>query len=665
MRLHRILPLLTAAILIMPYAFPVIKAKAETISENSSDILSEEDDAPEPESVSGNHSADSSDEDAAQEPADMPLPAEAPGFSATLEHCSDGYIVKGHFSEFLPDTIFVQPQSSLDGEYWQDCGIDWHLSNLGDEDPDSRYALENQICLYETFEPLKSYLDGSLNRFWLRLLITRENGDAYKTQAAVIELGETMPVPEEITLSASFAPTMLSYETTTSGSFIYSGKYQLTVRADASSEEIAAYLPNTLPVQVELKKGRNPFTKCIINCPVTWKSLPLSGLTAGESVSIQDAAEEIVIPAGTELSTPAGKFTLNEPLNLESNWWITDEVILVLNVIPENGNPTGVLAINNNELKMAFDLKPTGATAIRAYTLVDGESEWTELSGLPLLNAVNAQPLTANSGYTDILSSSQEPYRSYLAAEFAGEKSRPFFVGLKIEGGVYNGCELILACPNTYDLPPNLHVGGSGGNEGNAGNGNRDDSTEEGQRPNLPKPRPDKTSAKEPQPNTPAAPADSSENNNSPSGTGTANISTGTGTQAQADISEHPAAADAKSQTGPSKISTDTGTKPQGGSSEISADGDAKSQSSSLKIAAGTDTKLRAQTSVKSPAGSSEISSDIDAQPQKKQTNPVMLFLAAAMAFGGVCLCVRNTGVRKALKTWQQNHGGNGKTARL
>ena len=48
MRLHRILPLLTAAILIMPYAFPVITAKAETVSENSSDTLSEEDDAPEP-----------------------------------------------------------------------------------------------------------------------------------------------------------------------------------------------------------------------------------------------------------------------------------------------------------------------------------------------------------------------------------------------------------------------------------------------------------------------------------------------------------------------------------------------------------------------------------------------------------------------------------------
>lgn len=486
MKPHQIFPLLTAAMLIMSYTFPAITVMAGTVSENSSDILSEADSAPEPESVSENHSADSSDEDAAQESTDMPLPAEAPGFLATLEHCSDGYIVKGYFSEFLPDTIFVQPQSSLDGEYWQDCGIDWHLSNLGDEDPDSRYALENQICLYETFEPLKSYLDGSLNRFWLRLLITRENGVTYETQAAVIERGEFGQVPDDITCTAGFAPAMLFRETNSTGGFTYCGRYQLTANESSSPEDIAAFLPATVPVQVELCKGKKLFADCIIDCPVTWKPLSLPTLTAGESVILRDAAEEIVIPAGTSLSTPMGGFTLSEPLGIEQGTRLTDEVVLVLNVISCGQAPTGVLAINNNELKMAFDLKPTGAASIRVYTLAEGDAEWSEITGLPILNAVNAQPSTANSGYTDILSSSQEPYRSYLDAAFSKEEPRPFLVGFKIEGGVYDGCQLILACPDTYDLPPDLIVGGSGGNEGNAGSDNREDSTAEGQRPNLP-----------------------------------------------------------------------------------------------------------------------------------------------------------------------------------
>lgn len=485
MKLHRIFPLLTAAMLIMSYAFPVITVMACTVSENSADILSEADSAPEAESVSENHSADFSNEDTVQELANIPLPATAPGFTATLEHCSDGYIVKGHFSEFLPDTTFVQPQSSSDGDSWQNCGVEWNLRSLGDEDPDSRYALENQICLYETFEPLKSYLDGSQNRFWLRLLITRENGVTYETQAAVIERGESEQVPDDITCSASFAPTMLFRETNSAGGFVYCGRYQLTVNESSSKEEIAAILPDTVPVQVELCKGKKPFADCIIDCPVTWKSLSLPSLSAKESVILRDAAEEIVIPAGTLLSTPMGSFTLGEPLDIGQGSWLTDEVVLVLNVISGGEAPTGVLAINNNELKMAFDLKPTGATSIRTFTLAEGGTEWTEIPGLPLLDAINAQPSTASSGYTDILGSSEEPYRSYLDAEFSQKEPQPFLVGFKIEGGVYDGCQLILACPDTYDLPPDLVVNGSGGNEGNAGSDNRDDSTEEGQRPNL------------------------------------------------------------------------------------------------------------------------------------------------------------------------------------
>lgn len=492
--------------------------ETDSVIENDSDEMSDEDTTqnmdsvidsmPDSGSVSENHCSDSPETASAAEDAaadsetavlsDRLLPEEKPPFSASITHQFDGYAVKGHFADFLPDTTFVQPQSSLDGDHWQDCGVDWRLSFLGDEDPDALHSLQNQICLYDRFEPLKSYLAGDLDSFYLRLRITRENGVTYETQAALIERGAPTPVPEEITCTAGFASSMLFREVNSSGAYTYCGRYQLTVNASAAPEDITALLPDTLPVQVELRKGKKAYAECIIDCPVTWKTVSLPVLTAGTSVTLRDAAEEIVIPAGTVLSTPTGTFTLDAPLGIEQGWWMTDEVILVLNVVPEDGNPTGVLSLSDAALQMAFDLKPTGATAIRAYILNEGDAEWTELSGLPLLDAVNAQPTTANSGYTTILNGDEEPYRSYLAAKFAKEDPHPFFVGLKIEGGVYDGRQLILACPDTYDLPPDLLVNGSGGNEGNAGVGNRDDSTAEGQRPNLPHEETKKPSEQQP-----------------------------------------------------------------------------------------------------------------------------------------------------------------------
>lgn len=655
MKPYRMFSLLLAAVLTASCSFPAFAAnesdipadrdavpESASISGNELEIPPVEVSAPEMTSVSENQSELLSEENAPSEPAyaavsenqpEMTTADRKPGFSASLSHCSDGYVVKGCFTEFLPDTVLVQPQSSPDGENWQDCGVNWHLSSLGKEDPDSLYALQNQICLYSTFEPLKSYLAGKLDRFYLRLHIATESGMAYETEAAVIERGESMPVPEEITFSANFAPTMLFRETDSSGNFVYCGRYQLTVRAGASPEEVASYLPDTLPIQVDLQKGRTHFADCTIDCPVTWKSLSLPTLTAGGSVTLKDAAEEIVIPGGTELSTPMGYFTLSEPLHLESGFWITDEVALVLNVVPENGNPTGALAINNNELKMAFDLKPTGATAIRAYILLDGESEWTELLGLLLLDAVNAQPTTANSGYTDILTSSQEPYSSYLAAEFAGEQPKPFFVGLKIEGGVYNGCQLILACPGTYNIPPDLSVGGSGGNEGNAGNGNRNDGTEEGQQPNLPDTQPDKASAVGQQTELPAAPTDRSGNQNGPSNgnpqTGSSKMPTDSGpqSQAQADPSEAESVSvtAVKPQPCPSGISADA--KPQTSSTELSADSGVRPQAELSGISADT----------KPQASPSEMPEDSGVRPQAEPSEipaGIVLLLAAALIAG-------------------------------
>ncbi|MBD5528685.1 MAG: hypothetical protein HDR02_09830 [Lachnospiraceae bacterium] len=410
----------------------------------------------------------------------MAVPSEAPMFSAHIEYFhGQGYIVRGTFTEFLPGTSLVRPLYSLDGEIWQSCQMTWNLQWLGGETADDLKQLQNQHCLYSTDEPLAGYLAGQLDRFYLKLQITLGNGITYETQAAVIDRGDPQPIPEELHPVASFVSDMLICQWRP---FMRYGQYQITVSADATPETISALLPDTIPIDIQLYDGIDFVTNAIVDCPVTWNPLSLSQLTAGESMTIADAAEEIIVPAGTLLNTPSGIFQLNEPLSVEG-----DEIRLVLNVVAEDAAPTGVLAYDMNGLQIAFHLKPTGATAIRAYTLSEGESDWVELPDPLLPEEVNAPSSAAGSAYTFILRNTSEPYQTYLTVENEGNEPTPFYVGLKIEGGVYDGRELILAWPNTDELPTKLpNLSGSGGNECNAGSDNKNDSTLEGQRPGLP-----------------------------------------------------------------------------------------------------------------------------------------------------------------------------------
>lgn len=122
-------------------------------------------------------------------------------------------------------------------------------------------------------------------------------------------------------------------------------------------------------------------------------------LDAGESVTIDDAAKEIIIPEGTLLNTPTGIFRLDEPMKLCDQYGLSDDVQLVLNTAPADGAPTGALTEEQSGLEMAFHLKPTGATAIQAYVWSENNPTWTSLPDISLLDAVNAQPSAASSGY--------------------------------------------------------------------------------------------------------------------------------------------------------------------------------------------------------------------------------------------------------------------------
>lgn len=406
----------------------------------------------------------------------------APIFEAYIEYSPQGYVVMGIFTAISPDTSEIQPWYSTDGESWHKSESAWNLNYGGEEEgvPVRKYT---QVCLYSNYEPLRSYLAGELDRIYVKLCITRGDGSTFETQTATIERGEPRPLPEDISAIARFDSSILVSQRSPYSNY---GRYQLTVSTDATAEDIAGLLPNTLPVEIQFQGDNFNLPGCVVDCPVTWKPLMLPQLNAGESVTIPDAAEEIVVPEGTMVKTPVGVFELNETLRIDqfSN---TDEVKLLLNVVAEDGNPTGVLRSNQGGVEMAFDLKPTGATAIHAYTYSDDTLGWVELSGLSLLKAVNSHPSAANSGYALVVGKDSELLRRCEAAEMAGEEPAPFYVGLKIEGGVYDGRQLILAWPDTYHVIPGLpNMRGTGGNEGNAGSDNKGDSTEGGQRPNLP-----------------------------------------------------------------------------------------------------------------------------------------------------------------------------------
>ena len=457
--------------------------KAEFTAENAPEKVSLAETAAEPEDETG-----------------FPIPDEAPAFYARIAFRM-GYTVIGTFMDFTPDIIQIQTLYSLDGENWKTGTEDWNLFNLGTDDEGKLYDLQNQPCLFNIHEPLKSYIAGETDRFYLKLLITKKNGLSYETQSAVIERGGLQPIPEGTECRALFSSDIAVRESDPSIPYRYRkyGRYQLTIRADATAEEVSALLPDTLPVEIQLDNGPDFIAIGIVDCPVTWKPLSLPRLSAGESIMIPDAAEEILVPAGTLVSTPIGTFQLDKPLSLD-NPPSTDEVRLVLNVSTEDRNPTGTLRAGKNGLEMAFHHKPTGASSIQTYVLTEGESKWTELSRLPLPEIFN-QPSTANSGYALLLRNDQEPYLSYLAAEEAGETPSPFFIGLKIEGGVYDGRQLVLAWPDIYEQLPDLpEVGGAEGNEGNAGADNKDDSTESGQRPNLPQTPDDNQEERQPTP---------------------------------------------------------------------------------------------------------------------------------------------------------------------
>lgn len=491
MKLYKKTAAILAAIFMIVNSFPIFAKDTPALPENA--VQSDEPGTQEQTIVER------------EEKTNIPASGGALTFNPEIKYTFQNYLLEAILTDSNLDTSLVKPLYSLDGENYKDCGEAWDVCHF-----DKQY----KFSLFSNCEPMKSYLAGKINCFYLKLRITRENGTTYETQPAVIDRGTPQPIPEGLKPHAMFSPAIAVIQVKP---FDYFGGYQLTIKENTSAEEILACLPDTLPVKVSLMAKQKSVTDGIVNCPVRWKPLSLPQLTAGESVTIADAAEAIAVPEDTLVTTAMGIFRLDEPLPLDepsdtSPYSLTDEVRLTLNVISEDETPAGVLSEERAGLELSFYLKPTGATAIRVYTCSEGDSKWTEVSNISLTKTVNAHPSTKNSSYILALDNTTEPYRTYLETQASGDTPTPFFIGFTIEGGVYNKKQLILAWPDTYELPLKLpELGGAGGNHNNAGAGNHSDSTESGQRPYLPhtpEDKPQATAAPEDKPQTTAAPDD-------------------------------------------------------------------------------------------------------------------------------------------------------------
>ena len=422
-----------------------------------------------------------------------PPPEFPPPFTAELRYVYGGYQVEGHFEQFPPDVVNIRSQYSLDGMRYHTVDAefpnDWDLSNLGTSDEHLRFYLENQVCVTYDDEPLKSYVAGKLDRFYIRLEITTET-DVYQTQAAVFDRTAAQPFPEAVILRAAFPYTMRPLDEIGNPLNVAYGQYQVTVRENASPEDVAALLPDTLPIEVQLYQTDTGelLTSGIARCQADWKPLAPLELAAGQALTIPNAAGVLTVPAGAEIATPLGSYHLEEPLTFTGP--DAGEVQLVLNAVGLEEAPDISLQQNNYQnaqndigaLSLAFRQKPSGATAIRAYSFVEGDEEWTELCNLLALRDVDHNQAAALYGYVTILRPGDALFDAYLNEELPG-----FCIGLAIEGGVFDGERVILPWPGEYDPPTSIpEPGGSEGNENDAGsNGGSGDSTEGGQRPSL------------------------------------------------------------------------------------------------------------------------------------------------------------------------------------
>ncbi|MEG0378259.1 MAG: hypothetical protein RR614_07240, partial [Eubacterium sp.] len=205
----------------------------------------------------------------------------------------------------------------------------------------------------------------------------------------------------------------------------------------------------------------------------------------------EDAVETLVVPPGAEVITPLGIYTLSSPLLFDDRY-STDEVRLVINAVFKDAKPNVALKEKDESsilgdsgaLSLAFREKPSGAVSIKAYSFVEEGDEWIALCDLLDERALNHNQAASLYGYVNLLKPDESPLKDYKDGKIPG-----FFIGLMIEGGVFDGERVVLPWPGDYNPPEEIiEPGSSEGNENNAGSGGNGDDNDSngGLHPSIP-----------------------------------------------------------------------------------------------------------------------------------------------------------------------------------
>ena len=407
-----------------------------------------------------------------------PPPESPPTFSTEVQHSNQGTSLVGRFEAFTTDIQKIEPIYSLDGKgFHADPGKAWELSLWNDENK-SR-GLFRQTCFTSSDEPFRSYLNGSLEQFYVKLRITTWSGGSYESEAALVRRGAPQPVPDGVRLGAMYAGGMRVPRQRCNKAYV-------TAREGMPWAEVEPLLPTSLPVDIQLlTKNLEIIDRGLAQGAATWRPQEDLTLTASDkSVVFEDALASLDIPQGYEVPMATGRYQLLErptfdPLCGEAvQLWVNllkQDARASLGLNADLGGTAGI------DLHMAFDQKPSGAKAIRYFYYYEGLEDWVEAGEVLEQAPVDVQPGNEASVYYKLFSTEDGPYGAYLAGKLDG-----FLVGVEIEGGVFDGELHQLAWPGEYETPARVpEFGGSGGNRGDAGSGDGGGNGD-GQRPGLP-----------------------------------------------------------------------------------------------------------------------------------------------------------------------------------
>ncbi|MEG2000767.1 MAG: hypothetical protein RR053_05185, partial [Evtepia sp.] len=305
-------------------------------------------------------------------PADIPQapnetpPAETPPspnpttFYVTLKYAATGPLLKGFFPDYTETMRDIQCYYSFnDQDFFPiDCYNVWEKdAPLG-------------VTIAEAVDtPLTEYLNDAYDTIYLQLRYNTPNGAAVSQTAQITRPTTPEPLTEDLTLH-------VRYPLATTGIRPYH-RYHITVKQNATTEEIRALLPDTLPVELQLLSKDELVAKVYIAYQAQWmlpELIPDDGMIE-DAVTVTPPSE-CTIKALNAIYAVTAPPRPENPLHLFIHTASTETPMFQVYTYDDvmNSPPMGLF--------VDFPLKPSGATEIIPAYSLDGGQTWIEIENL-------------------------------------------------------------------------------------------------------------------------------------------------------------------------------------------------------------------------------------------------------------------------------------------